>query len=216
MKCSICDSLAPKRVRTINRHLKAGKKTPLEIAHHYKLDYDALRAHQRNCLQQTTGEHEDLERTRRSLSALICRFQDEIAHGNHRQVPDEDGEGPDGRYIVNNMLAAMRELRETILAINKLRTSEEVYHDLEANIVSPMVLAVTAICVDECRRLRASIFDLTRDTPKLQPQVKEAVDEMLRRLADRMNTEILHDMPEKVRAIVDKKPKRRAAPPAAH
>lgn len=206
MSCSVCDTLPIKRVRVINRHLQEGKKSLLAIAKHYKVDPGELRNHMVGCLQNNVQDDEELARSQRQITAIITQLQEDIANGEHLRS-DEDY---DGGHLMRSYLSAMREHRETILARQKLRTPDEVYQDLRENVVDPLINAMIAICIDESRRLREEVFSLTQNSSAQHPKIKKSVDEMLERVADRMSTEAIHDIPSKVRAVVGKQKQRPA------
>jgi len=213
--CPVCTGLPLKRVASIDRHLAAGKKSLMAIADHYAVDIGDLRHHLVACVhnQAAPSESEELARSQAQLQVLITQFQQDVAEGKHLEFDPEGG--MDGRSTINNLLHAMREHRETVLARSKIRTADEVYRDLQANVVGPLISAVTTICIEEGRRTRGEIFDITKRTGELHPKIKTAVDSMLERIADRMSSEALHDIPDRVKAVVGaKKGPRR--PPQQH
>ena len=202
MSCPICE-LPKARVQAINKHISEGKRSLMAIAERYKVEVADLREHMVACTEEPTSEAEALQQAQRQLSALIASFQDDISAGRHYEFDQEAG--IDGRGVINHYITAMREQRETILAIHKLRTSDEVFNDLQDNVVGPLISAVTAITVQESKRLREEIFDLTKSLPDQHPRIATAVNAFLERVADRMADEALHDIPEKVKAIVTNK-----------
>jgi hypothetical protein len=207
--CPICDEVSPKRVRNIDRRLRAGKQSIQKIAERYHVEVTALQRHLQ-CLQEVPAEDQELQRTQHQLTALIAQFQQDIQAGEHYKFDPEAG--IDGRGIINQMIAAMREHRETILARKKLRSSDELYRDLRDTVVDPMINALTVILVTEAKRLRDDLFDVTKEYANTHPRIKHAVDEMLQRTADRFTSEALNDIQEKVVSVTTRK----VSAPATH
>ena len=201
----MCKNLPIKQVTNIDKHLVAGKKSLMAIADHYAVEIGVLRTHMVVCLQNKAepNEDEELLQSQRQLQTIITQFQQDMAEGKHMEFDPETG--IDGRGTVDNLIRAMREHRETILTRSKIRTADEIYQGLQANVVGPLINAVTAILIEEGRKTREEIFDITRKTPDVQPKIKQAVDEMLERAADRMGTEAIHEIPERVKALVGAK-----------
>ena len=205
MGCRVCDNLPLKRVRAIDKHLGEGKRSLMAIADRYAVDIADLRMHMTSCIQnqQTPDEDGELLQSQRQLQTLITLFQQEIAEGKHLEFDPESG--IDGRATINNLMHAIREHRETVLARGKIRTAEEIYQGLQENVVNPFINTVTTICIEEGRRTREEVYDITKKHEEVHPKIKQAVDDMLSRVADRMSTEALREVPDRVKAVVGAK-----------
>jgi len=215
MPCRICAELPLKRVRSIDRHIGEGKRSLMAIADHYGVAIGDLRAHMVNCIQNQLAPNEDEEllQSQRQLQTLITQFQQDIAEGKHTEFDPESGF--DGRGTISNLMTAIREHRETVLARGKIRTSEQIYQDLQETVVGPFISVVTTICIEEHRRLREEVFDITKRHEELHAKIKKAVDESLERIADRMSSEALYEMPDRVKAVVGAK-KQQGRPQQPH
>lgn len=209
--CKVCDELPPKQVRSINRHLRAGKKTIKQIAKHYHIETEDLQVHL-NCIGEVLDEDQELQRTQHQLTRLIEQFQHDVNAGRHLEFDPESG--VDGRGVIRDLLSAMREHRETVLARKRLRSSDELYQDLRAIIVDPLINGITVILVNEAKRLREDLFDVTKhlQDDRLPARIKQAIDEMLTRAADRFVSDALQDIQQKVQAVATAKAKRPATP----
>jgi hypothetical protein len=203
--CPICDDLSPKRVKNIDRHLLAGKKSLSKIAKHYHVEEEALQRHLQ-CIENVPVEDEELERNQRLLTVMVNQFQQDINAGRHYEFDPENG--IDGRGVINHMLATLREHRETVSARAKLRSPDVLYQDLRETVIDPLITAITVILIKEAKCLRDDLFDVTKELPQAHPRIKQAVDEMLTRSADRFASEALGDIREKVSAVVSPKRKR--------
>lgn len=215
MSCSLCESVPLKRLKHIDRHLKSGEKSLMAIADRYGVDIGELRRHLVQCVDGPVAPQADqeLEGSLGQLRAIITQFQQDIADGQHLRFNPEDG--IDGRSTVTQMIAAMREFRETVLALQRIRTADAIYKDLRETVVDPMIHAVVQICTDEARRLRDELFDLTKgSSDQHHAKIKAAVDESLLRIGDRMGTEALQDIADKVKAVAGQRGQRNR--PAAH
>lgn len=211
MHCAICEQVGINQVKKIDHYLKEGKRSLLAIASRFDVDVGDLRLHMTNCLENNGAPQEanELAESQHLLRSLIVQLQNDIAAGKHTEFNPESGE--DGRGLINQLAQLIREHREIVLAKNKIRTSEAIYNDLSEVVIGPLINALVQICTDEARRLREEIFDLTRVTPEHHPKIKKAVDDMLERVADRMASEALHDIQDKVKAVAGQKSNRAAA-----
>jgi hypothetical protein len=212
--CPICTQVSIKRRKSIDKHLQEGKRSLSAIADHYNVDVKDLQQHFSTCIEEQTGSGiQELVRTQRNLASLIETFQADIAAGKQYEYDPESG--IDGRGVINHLITAMREQRETIVALHRLRNADEIYDEIMKNVVNPLIHAMTAITIEETKRLLDEIFDLTRKTPDQHPRIKKAVDEFLGRVGDRMSDEPTNDIPEKIQAAVGRK-KAPGGTPATH
>jgi hypothetical protein len=200
MACLICTDVPIKRLKSIDRHIKAGKKTIREIAEHYDLDIETLRKHARQCVQsEALDDSELIDRSIRELRWLLDQFKSDIECGKHLEV--DDASGTDGRSLVAYFVNASRELREAIVARKKLRSSDETLAALTTTVLNPFIEATVSIATQESRRLRDDLFALVKDE-NAHHRIKIMIDEMLARMADRIGTEAMEDLPAKVEAAV--------------
>ena len=93
------------------------------------------------------------------------------------------------------------------------RWHDEVFRELQQVVVGPLIRAIVQICTDEVSRLRTELFDLTKTAPEHHPKIRKAIDEALERIGDRMSNEAMHDIADKVKAVVGQKTGRS---PASH
>ena len=203
--CDLCDSLPLEQVQLINSSIREGAKSLQQLAQEYHLSIDALRTHMVVCREETLDERHLFLEAQRMLSGFIAQFQKEIAEGKQYEFSQEDG--IDGRSVIQNLVTMVREQRETIMARNKLRSADEVYTELQTNVVGPLISTVTALMIAEGRRLREELFAITKAAPMTHPRIKAAIDDMLERSADRFVNEALIDIEEKVHAVAGTKKK---------
>lgn len=198
MACDVCDNLPLEQVQKINNSIRGGKQSLQQLAEEYHVSVDALRTHIVNCNEEMLDEQQVLLGNQRMLSGFIAQFQQEIVDGKQYKFDQENG--IDGRSVVQHFVTMLREQRETIMARNKLRSSDEVYAALQANVVGPLISTVTAIMISEGHRLREELFSITKAVDETHPRIKKVMDEMLERAADRFKTEALADVEQKVQA----------------
>ena len=205
MACEVCDGLPLEQVHKINDAIRGGKQSLQQLAQEYHLSVDALRMHMVTCRDEMLDEQNLLLEAQRMLSGFITQFQQDIAEGKQYEFSQEDG--VDGRSVIQNFVTMVREQRETIMARNKLRSTDEVYVDLKTNVISPLISTVTALMIAEVRRLREELFAITKAFPEVHPRITLAINEMLERAADRFDSEALTDIEEKVHAVAGSKKK---------
>ena len=203
MPCPICDSVALRDLRLLDQAIQQGAETLVILAAQFKVDRDALAVHAKTCvdLAQANGFGQ-LAEANRQLTTLITSLQDDIG-GKQYITTDEEGNST-ANTLIRDFLAAQRELRENVTAMRRMQSTDDAVQGITRNIVGPMVSSCTAICIDEIRRLRDSLFTMVDQHQ--QVRVKESIDMILERIGARIKTETMQDLREKVEATLQSTP----------
>lgn len=204
MACSVCTKLAVKDLRRLDAALKEGSLPLLGLAQQFGLEVVEVDQHRKFCCEadEAVDGFGHLADMVRRLSNLSQSVEEQIL--NPPANLSADGEdGPRGPAITD-YVAILRETRETIVALRRLQSVDDAVVGLTRNVVGPLVSSATTICVEELRRLREALFPLV--SHQYHPRVKESVDTALERIGARLKAESMHDLREKVEAVLQSKP----------
>ena len=203
MSCLICDTTPLNKLRDIDAAIRLGETTTEILAQVHGVDAAALAVHARQCIapEQTDGIVQ-LDQTMRELRGLSKVLQSDIESGGYKEFDPETG--VDGKATISNYIAVQREIRESILARNRLRSVDDTVKGLTEVVVNPIISIATQAYVEEIRRLREALFTYTAESA--HPRIKTAIDETLLRIANRLKDEGTRDIKEKVEAVLSAKP----------
>lgn len=201
--CLVCDVLPLRELRQLDAQVIQGTETLATLAVQFKVDRDALAAHAKNCVDlAAVNGFEQLIEANRQLTTLITSLQEDIG-GKQYITTDEEG-NTTANTLVRDFLAAQREMRENVMAMRRMQSTDDAVQGITRNIVGPMVASCTSVCIEELRRLREAMFLLTDQHQ--QVRIKEAISETLERIGARIKTETMQDLREKVEATLQAKP----------
>jgi hypothetical protein len=212
VSCPVCNKLAVKDLRRLDAALKTGDLPLLGLAQQFGLEVAEIDLHRKSCVEdEVVDGFGHLANMVRRLSNLSETVEEQITNPPVRMTAgsgDDSGnpydeDKPRGPAITD-LVAILRETRETIVALRRLQSVDDAVVGLTRNVVGPLVASATTICVEELRRLREAMFPLVQH--QYQPRVKESVDTALERIAARLKAESMHDLREKVEAVLQSKP----------
>jgi hypothetical protein len=198
--CPVCLRLPVRDLRKLNEAIQDGSLPVAALAQQFGLLPTEVAAHAKTCVDpdQVDGFGHLADMVRR-LSCLSKSIEQDILNGG---AVGEDGE-PRGPAITD-YVAILRETRETIVALRRLQSVDDAVVGLTRNVVGPLVSSATTICVEEMRRMRETLFPLV--STQHHTRVKETVDTALERIGARLKAESMHDLREKVEAVLQSKP----------
>ena len=173
MACALCRGLPIRTVRQLNADLMAGDLSLDQISQNYGADTADLETHTNVCLVSA-----------RSGYNVLTRLLDEInaAAAERREAHELSDEG--ASEAMDQYIALVREARATVLAMDKLKPSEELVRAIIQQILTPFINKCVAIIVDESGRLRddfQSYIDVSQ-----HPRMGESVNVHLKRVAVRL------------------------------
>jgi hypothetical protein len=203
MACLICNTTPLNKLKEIDQLIRQGEKSVGEIAAQYEVSsVDDLASHARVCIvaEQIDG-FTQLEHTTRKLRDLGKILQDDIEAGGYKNFDPESG--IDGRSSVTNYIAVLREMRESVLAMKRLRSVDDTAKGLTDIVISPMIATVVQIYVEEARRLREALYNATPEST--HARIKTVIDESLTRVGNKLKTEGTQNIKEKVEAVLSAK-----------
>lgn len=201
--CQICDTLPLKDLRLLDIAVQQGTETLATLAVQFKVDRDALAVHAKSCVDLTAvNGFSQLVEANRQLNVLTKALQEDIGDKQYITADEEGNQSPNS--LIPNFLAAQRELRENVMAMRRMQSTDDTVQGITRNIVGPMVSSCTAVCIEEMRRLRDSLFTLVDQHQHVR--VKESIDMTLERIGARIKTETMQDLREKVEATLQAKP----------
>jgi len=196
-ECPICAGLPLAAVDTLNAEIGKGVRSAVELARMAGCEPTDVVRHANTCLKtEAPGGYELLEETVRVLRGLMHTFGADVDAGMHYRVDEEAG--VDGRQAVSHYMSVMRELRETVMAMERLRSVDSTMHAMMEEIVNPLAEWGAAFFVEESRRVRDDLLGLLKEEPHLQPQARKIANDLAKRLAERFAAELVNGLPGRI------------------
>ncbi len=184
MSCKLCNNQPIGTIRKLDRDINSGDYSVAELAEEYGFKKKAIRIHMKKCLggAPQTG-YAALQSNLKALKKMADEVKEEYG-----DVSEFDEDGPKIKsYAFKRYLDAQREIRETIMSLDRIKPSEELVAEIVELVVSPLVTKTSIICIEEIRRFRTELSHvLGKDYyDKLDSSVKET----LIRIGERLNQE---------------------------
>jgi hypothetical protein len=142
---------------------------------------------------------ETLKHLQRALHQIAVRLKKDIDSGAYKIV-DED-QNTDGRGLINNYVAVLREIRSNVMAANNLQNTEAITEAINEKIVAPIIYKTTTICIEEVRRLREDLFKSFQDTA--HKKIDSLTKTSLKRIGERLENESVKDINKSITAVLD-------------
>jgi len=202
MSCSICSTTPIIKLRDLDAAIRLGESTNEALAALYGVDVDALAVHARQCIvaEQVDGVAQ-LDQATRELRNIGKILQDDIEAGGYKNFDPESG--VDGKSSITNYIAVQREIRESIVARNRLRSPDDIVKGLTEVVVNPIINVAVRVYVEEIQRLRSVLYTYTPESS--HPRIKTAIDETALRAGSRLKDEGIQDLKAKVEAVLTAK-----------
>lgn len=169
MPCDLCRNFPQRALRELNTDLEKGDLSTAEIAEKHYVSVALLEDHKKLCVTPLpTHGHELLE----NLLKELRRVSEDLKE-KYEFDPDLYASA------MPNYISAMREAREMILAMERIRPSEELETEIIDQILTPLIGLMVTIQAEEAERLREDI------TPILGVANYRAVDKAIKRSCGR-------------------------------
>jgi len=186
MPCDLCRTLPIRTVRQLDQEIEEGEKPMDELAQEYAISAALLDIHVRRCVNPVpSSPHELLNNMMRDLRGVAEERKDQ-----YESDPEVYGQA------MTHYINLMREARETIMSMERIRPSDELAKDVFDKIINPLIRQSVIISVEEVNRLRESLVSA------LGSEQFELIDgstkQTLRRLATRLKNdtgEIVEKLP---------------------
>jgi hypothetical protein len=198
MSCPLCESLSLKDLKKLDEAIAIGDFSLAELAEVYGADPSLIRVHMERCLSATASGAEMLSALQSGLQQVAAKLKKEVDDEAYKYA-DRDT-NVDGRGILPGYVAVLRELRETVLAINKIKSNEDTVRGINEKVVTPFINQSTRICVEEVSRLREEIFKVTPE--RAHGKLDNLIKDCLIRIGERLLNENVKGLPEAVSAAL--------------
>lgn len=181
MACKFCTKAPIRTVRDLDREVNEGNLSIAEIADKFGLALKTVRIHMKKCLGGTpiTG-YALLQKNLRSLEKLAKETKEEY---DSIDIYDE-GSGAAKGFTMKRILDIRREQRESIMALDRIKPSNQVMDEILLSVISPLIITTTEVCTEELGRLRkvlAAQLD-GEDYAHLDTAIKDALTRIGERL----------------------------------
>jgi hypothetical protein len=177
MPCDLCRNFPPRALRELNSDLEKGELSTAEIAEKHYVSVALLEDHKKLCVTPLPTEgHELLQ----SLLKELRRVSEDLKE-KYEYDPDMYASA------MPNYISAMREAREMILAMERIRPSEELEVSIIDQILTPLIQLMVTIQAEESERLREDVTPLTGH--QHYHMVDKAIKQSCARFASRLNGE---------------------------
>lgn len=197
MDCPVCSTLPVAVVRELDQQLRTGTSTMTDLAVQYGVAPEALHHHDQNCRDVPVDGHEQLAGINRRLNSMADALRQQIDNGDHMRVE----EGYDGRGLVGNYVTVSREIRENIMALQRLTSATEIAGNFNEVVVSPMIMQATTIVIEEMGRLQNALLQIVKPD-RYHRRIASAFDEASVRAGQRLKDEVVRNLDEKVKAAL--------------
>jgi len=183
MACDLCKNFPVRALRALNDDITAGDLSLAELAEKHYVSEPLLDDHVRLCVGAATGAgHEMLEELLRDVRRVAEERKAQYDY-------DPDANNSAMTHYVN----LIREARELVIAMARIRPSDEVTSEIVTKIMAPLVRQSILLGVEEAKQLRGDLRNILDDSQFKSADV--SIKRMLERFAARLEgeTETLSD-----------------------
>lgn len=190
MACRFCKKAPIKTVIGLDRDINEGAMSIVEVMGKYDVPLKAIRIHMKKCLGGTpiTG-YSLLQKNLRSLAKLAVEAKEEY---DNIDMYDE-GSGAAKGFAMKRILDIKKEEREYVMALNKIKPSDQLMDEILNSTISPLVIKTTELCTQELGRLRKDLSTQLDDN--VYSHIDSAVKEALHRIGERLTQEVKQIQP---------------------
>jgi hypothetical protein len=174
----------------LDRDVAEGDLSVAEIATKYGVALKTVRIHRKKCLGGTpvTG-YALLQKNLRSLEKLAKETKEEY---DAIDIYDE-GSGAAKGFTMKRLLDIRREQRESIMALDRIKPSDQMMDEILASVISPLIVSSTDICTNELGRLRKTLAVQLDDDA--YAHIDTAIKDALQRIGERLYQEQVQIQP---------------------
>jgi hypothetical protein len=148
VSCKLCNHLRPKRLARLNADIAAKQKSLSAIADKYDLPLRGIVRHARRCVgaEQQSGHD-----TMQSLLKQVVEDL-EVVRENSKYAEGEEAKSSAVLYT-----GLLREARELVMGMNRLRPNEAIIDDLTATVINPLLNAMAEVLIKEGGNLKRDL-----------------------------------------------------------
>jgi hypothetical protein len=181
MPCDFCRGLPLRTIRTLNADIEQGTLSLVELGERYGISALAIETHVNNCLTTTKSGY-----------SLLSGLLDTINRAAVERKREHDSSGDE--VAMDHYIALVREARSTVMAMDKLKPSEELIKLITQQVLAPMIMLCGTVMTEESGRLRDEIR--TYVDPALYLKLDQSVKMLLRRTTLRLRSSTQELVPQ--------------------
>lgn len=172
MACRLCAQILPLRtIEQLNKDIDSGQSSMAQIAEVYDVDVKYVATHIKKCRAASSNNSYSL------LQDLLSVLNTTAAEMRQSYDPETNP------FAMGHFVKLAREIRETTVALTRLRPSSDLLRRVSELILGPLIHEFSAIVVEEGDHLRTELIDaLGQDQAA---RVDRAVKSLTLRMADR-------------------------------
>lgn len=190
MACRLCGRLLPlKDVEALNADIDVGDLTLEEIGERYNVDAEYVDVHQKKCHKKKPRNGYEL------LMTLLETLQQTATE--MRQAYDPE----DNPYAMGHFVKLAKEVRETVMALDKMQPSTVLLAKITETILNPLVREFAQILVEEAGRTRGDLFKALGDAHT--QTIDQATKTLTKRMADRFQSKTAALVPQLKKLLED-------------
>lgn len=182
MACDLCKAFPIRTVRSLDDDIAEGAKSVEELADAYYMSVPLVEEHISRCVRPRPSTGHEL------LDVLLKEIR-EVAE-ERKDAYDSDPEV--NAHAMSNYVSLMREARELVVAMEKIRPSEEMAKEIATKVLNPIIRLCVTISVEELNRLREEFVAIAG-----QDQFQH-IDKAVKRSLQRIGTRLKGDAAEAI------------------
>lgn len=199
MACRLCVKLLPvAKVEELDADLKSGNETLQKIADSFDVEVDYVTDHYQKCLGSPAS----------SGYELLARILEEVTETTKEMRESYDPTDDAGKYAMGHYIKLVRELRETVATMDKMKPSGQLLKQITDMVMNPLISQFAKICIEEVDRHRSELTSMLGDSHR--DQISKTSEETLRRLVDRYKKATDSLIPQLKEIIQDDRAKARS------
>jgi hypothetical protein len=177
MGCDLCNNFPTRALRQLNDDIEGGELSVAELAEKHYVSVPMLNEHIQKCVSVMNNVGHEL------LHELLgeIRRVAEDRKAQYEYDPDANAQG------MTHYVNLMREARELVVAMERIRPSDELTEDVVEKILSPLVRQTILLIAEEAKKLREELAMVIDETQ--YQAMDKAVKRMLERFGARLETE---------------------------
>jgi len=177
MGCDLCNNFPTRALRQLNDGIERGEMSVAELAEKHYVSVPMLNDHIQKCVGALNNVGHEL------LNDLLREIRIVAEDRKVQYDFDPDANNSAMTHYVN----LMREARELVVAMERIRPSEELTQDIVEKILSPLIRQTILLISEEAKKLREELATLVDHSQ--YRSADNAVKRMLDRFGTRLETE---------------------------
>jgi hypothetical protein len=178
MACKFCNSLKLKKLKKLDKEIRLGKKSAVQLASEYNTSTKRIRKHIDRCLSNDdVSGHQVLKELLETVKKDLKSARSDALYG------DED----ESRGAAILYTALLREARELVSSIDKTKPNQQLSREIQSGAILPFVTAMSKIVNEEGGKLQTELQTLLGEY--FDKNCNKALVDAFTRMAQRLDVE---------------------------